>query len=167
MWTSLRLPSYKFALRFASAYRLLDRTALIDFGCIQNGIVRCALDPFPSFIDRHPLASCQRSCVVLQPLYSEPSITGNFFRNRRSPRTMSSDEGGKSAAMPVTNGELHPATADTPSLPISGKRKRVSSPDEKPAQDDAPPTVPAEEKQELNQTLRYLLQIMAKLATYF
>jgi hypothetical protein len=78
---------------------------------------------------------------------------------------MSSDEGGETAAMPVTNGELHPATADT-LLPISGKRKRVSSPDETPAQDSAPPTVPAQEKQELNQTLRYLLQILAKLATY-
>jgi len=79
---------------------------------------------------------------------------------------MSSDEGGETAAMPVTNGELHPATADIPSLPISGKRKRVSSPDETPGQDSAPPTVPAQEKQELNQTLRYLLQILAKLATY-
>jgi hypothetical protein len=74
---------------------------------------------------------------------------------------MSSDEGGETAAMPVTNGELHPATADTP-LPIFGKRKRVSSPDETPGQDSAPPTVPAQEKQELNQTLRYLLQILAK-----
>jgi hypothetical protein len=51
VWTSLRLPPYKFALRFASAYRLSDRTALISFGHIQNEIVRCALDPFPSFTD--------------------------------------------------------------------------------------------------------------------
>jgi hypothetical protein len=73
---------------------------------------------------------------------------------------MSGDKG-VTAEMPVTNGQLHLPPLDAPAVPTPGKRKRGSSPDEKFTQDDSTSSS-SQQKHELDQTLRHLLQILNK-----
>ncbi|KAL1962074.1 hypothetical protein VTN77DRAFT_602 [Rasamsonia byssochlamydoides] len=75
---------------------------------------------------------------------------------------MASDEGGETATMPVTNGDLHPPPAGSAALSTPAKRKRVSSSEERSAQVNAPSASAGQDKEELDQTLRYLLQILAR-----
>jgi hypothetical protein len=76
---------------------------------------------------------------------------------------MATDEGGEAVATPITNGELHPPSDDTPTLSTPGKRKRASTPEESSAPVNHSSAVSLEQtKEELDQTLRYLLQILAR-----
>lgn len=79
-------------------------------------------------------------------------------------RTMNGDEGGETATMPATNGELHPPAAEVSAPATPGKRKRISSPEEA-AQDDAASAVPQKDSEPIEDTLRYLVTILAKSAT--
>ncbi|KAL2014202.1 hypothetical protein VTN00DRAFT_1727 [Thermoascus crustaceus] len=72
---------------------------------------------------------------------------------------MSSDEGGETATMPTTNGELHPPSADSSAPSSPGKRKRMSSPDGRSAQENASAS---QEKNKVEETLRYLVKILSK-----
>lgn len=81
---------------------------------------------------------------------------------------MASHEGGEAVAMPITNGELHPPSDDPPTLSTPGKRKRASTPEESSAPAKHVSAVSLEQtKEELDQTLRYLLQILAKSVSYY
>ncbi|CRG85969.1 hypothetical protein PISL3812_02972 [Talaromyces islandicus] len=71
---------------------------------------------------------------------------------------MASEREGDVATMAVTNGELHPPTDESPVLSTPGKRKRASTPD----RNESPIKTAEEDKAELDQTLRYLVQILAK-----
>ncbi|KKK12064.1 hypothetical protein P175DRAFT_0515551 [Aspergillus ochraceoroseus IBT 24754] len=74
---------------------------------------------------------------------------------------MSADEGGP-ASMPATNGERYTATPDPSVLATPGKRKRVSSHDDKLSQDTNTATPQVEEKVKLQETLRNLVEILSK-----
>ncbi|KAJ9368929.1 hypothetical protein DTO282E5_6387 [Paecilomyces variotii] len=74
---------------------------------------------------------------------------------------MNGDEGGETATMPATNGELHPPAAEVSAPATPGKRKRISSPEES-AQDDAASAVPQKDSEPIEDTLRYLVTILAK-----
>jgi hypothetical protein len=89
------------------------------------------------------------------------SAASRRVSEQRKSQTMASDDAGETTTMPVTNGDLHPPSAVSPVLSTPGKRKRVSSPEDKSAQDKAS-TSPEQDKQELDQTLQYLLQILAR-----
>ncbi|GMF68751.1 unnamed protein product [Aspergillus oryzae] len=75
---------------------------------------------------------------------------------------MSADEGGGTASIPATNGDLHATTPDPPSLATPAKRKRVSSHDDKVAQDAGSSASQAQEKIKLQETLRNLVEILSK-----
>ncbi|KAE8152677.1 hypothetical protein BDV25DRAFT_57351 [Aspergillus avenaceus] len=75
---------------------------------------------------------------------------------------MSADEGGGAVSMPATNGELHATTPDPPSLATPGKRKRVSSHDDKVPQDTTSSASQAQERIKLQETLRNLVEILSK-----
>lgn len=65
--------------------------------------------------------------------------------------------------MSATNGELHASTPDPPSLATPGKRKRVSSHDDKATQDASTSASKAsQEKAKLQETLRNLVDILSK-----
>jgi hypothetical protein len=72
---------------------------------------------------------------------------------------MTSEREGEAATMAVTNGELHPPTDESPVLLTPGKRKRASTPDRS---ENLTPNTAEEDKTELDQTLRYLFQILEK-----
>lgn len=75
---------------------------------------------------------------------------------------MSADEGGGTASMSATNGEVH--TPDPPTLATPGKRKRVSSHDDKAASQDAGTSASkaSQDKAKLQETLRNLVEILSK-----
>lgn len=75
---------------------------------------------------------------------------------------MSADEGGGTTSISATNGEVHAATPDPPSLATPGKRKRVSSHDDKTPQDPNHPASQGQEKVKLQETLRNLVDILNK-----
>ncbi|KAH8426954.1 uncharacterized protein LDX57_004677 [Aspergillus melleus] len=76
---------------------------------------------------------------------------------------MSADEGGGTAPMSATNGELHTSTPDPPTMATPGKRKRVSSHDEKAAQDaSSSASKGSQDKVKLQETLRNLVEILSK-----
>ncbi|KAL1875537.1 hypothetical protein Plec18167_005473 [Paecilomyces lecythidis] len=66
---------------------------------------------------------------------------------------MNGDEGGETATMPATNGELHPPAAEVSAPATPGKRKRISSPEES-AQDDARSSTPQKDSEPIEDTLR-------------
>ncbi|KAI9929026.1 hypothetical protein ASPWEDRAFT_105666 [Aspergillus wentii DTO 134E9] len=74
---------------------------------------------------------------------------------------MSAEEGGEATMMPATNGELF-ATPDPSALSTPGKRKRVSSYDERPAEEAGSSVAQAQEKAKLEETLRNLVDILSK-----
>ncbi|GAD95253.1 conserved hypothetical protein [Paecilomyces variotii No. 5] len=74
---------------------------------------------------------------------------------------MNGEEGGETATMSATNGELHPPAAEVSAPATPGKRKRISSPDES-VQDDARPSAPQKDSEPIEDTLRYLVTILAK-----
>lgn len=71
---------------------------------------------------------------------------------------MASEQEGDAATMAVTNGELHPPADESPVLSTPGKRKRASTPD----RSENLTTTAEEDKAELDQTLRYIVEILAK-----
>ncbi|KAF9891082.1 hypothetical protein FE257_005017 [Aspergillus nanangensis] len=75
---------------------------------------------------------------------------------------MSADEVGGTASMSATNGELNPSTPDPPALATPGKRKRVSSHDDKGSHDTNPVASQAQEKIKLQENLRNLTEILAR-----
>ncbi|PWY92400.1 hypothetical protein BO70DRAFT_383961 [Aspergillus heteromorphus CBS 117.55] len=75
---------------------------------------------------------------------------------------MSADEGGGTASVPTTNGEQPQNTPEPSTLATPGKRKRVSSHDDKVAQDAGASAVQAQEKAKLQETLRNLVEILSK-----
>jgi hypothetical protein len=64
--------------------------------------------------------------------------------------------------MPTTNGELHTTTPDPPSLATPAKRKRVSSHDDRVAQDTGSSASQSQETIKLQETLRNLVEILSK-----
>lgn len=72
---------------------------------------------------------------------------------------MASEREEDAATMAVTNGELHPPSDESPVLSTPGKRKRTSTPDRS---ENLSPNTAKEDKAELDQTLRYLVQILEK-----
>ncbi|KAA8646256.1 hypothetical protein EYZ11_000592 [Aspergillus tanneri] len=76
---------------------------------------------------------------------------------------MSADESGGTGSLSVTNGEPHSSTPDPSSLATPGKRKRVSSHDDKPVQDTSnSSSKSSQEKFKLQETLRNLVEILSK-----
>jgi hypothetical protein len=71
---------------------------------------------------------------------------------------MSADEGG-GTSMAATNGERSTATPDPSTLATPGKRKRVSSHDDKAVHDAS---TAADERIKLQETLRNLVDILSK-----
>ena len=79
---------------------------------------------------------------------------------------MSADEGGEAMSKPTTNGELNSTTVSESSAPATiGKRKRVHSHDERLAQEDGSPSVQPQEKNNVTETLRDLVEVLSKYAT--
>ena len=77
---------------------------------------------------------------------------------------MTSEDGGEAATMPLTNGELR-LPSDEPAAPSTpGKRKRPSTPEGNPTQQNNKPAVKTreEEKLERDKNLRYIIEIAAK-----
>ncbi|PYH92751.1 hypothetical protein BO71DRAFT_329316 [Aspergillus ellipticus CBS 707.79] len=75
---------------------------------------------------------------------------------------MSADEGGGTAPVPATNGEQPQNTPEPSALATPGKRKRVSSHDDKVAQDASAAAVQSQEKAKLQETLRNLIVLLSK-----
>jgi hypothetical protein len=75
---------------------------------------------------------------------------------------MSADDSGTTTSMSATNGELTTATPDPPALATPGKRKRVSSHEDKTSQDLNTATSQAQEKIKLQENLRNLVDILSK-----
>lgn len=75
---------------------------------------------------------------------------------------MSADEGGGTAAVPATNGEQPPNSPEPSTLATPGKRKRVSSHDDKAAQDATAAAAQSQERAKLQETLRNLVEILSK-----
>lgn len=73
---------------------------------------------------------------------------------------MSADESA-TATMAATNGERSTATPDPSTLATSGKRKRVSSHDDKAVQEASAPSL-LDERTKLQETLRNLVDILSK-----
>jgi hypothetical protein len=73
---------------------------------------------------------------------------------------MSADEGG-GTAMAATNGERSTATPDPSTLATPGKRKRVSSHDEKSAHEASAASL-EDERAKLQETLHNLVEILSK-----
>ncbi|PYI17306.1 hypothetical protein BO99DRAFT_434709 [Aspergillus violaceofuscus CBS 115571] len=75
---------------------------------------------------------------------------------------MSADEGGGTAAVPVTNGEQPRNSPEPSTMATPGKRKRVSSHDDKVAQDATAAAAHSQERTKLQETLRNLVDILSK-----
>ncbi|RAL15420.1 uncharacterized protein BO97DRAFT_211570 [Aspergillus homomorphus CBS 101889] len=75
---------------------------------------------------------------------------------------MSADEGGALAAVPVTNGEQPRNSPEPSTLATPGKRKRVSSHDDRAAQDATAAAAQSQERAKLQETLRNLVEILSK-----
>ncbi|KAL4897099.1 hypothetical protein BDV59DRAFT_198525 [Aspergillus ambiguus] len=75
---------------------------------------------------------------------------------------MSADDNGATASMSATNGELNTATPDPPALATPGKRKRVSSHEDKASQEASTASSQAQEKVKLQENLRNLVDILSK-----
>ncbi|PYH45430.1 uncharacterized protein BP01DRAFT_295774 [Aspergillus saccharolyticus JOP 1030-1] len=75
---------------------------------------------------------------------------------------MSADEGGGTAVVPVTNGEQPRNSPEPSTLATPGKRKRVSSHDDKAAQDATAAAAQLQERAKLQETLRNLVEILSK-----
>jgi hypothetical protein len=77
---------------------------------------------------------------------------------------MASEDGGEAATMPLTNGERHLPSDESAALSTPAKRKRPSTPEGNPTQEKKKPAIKTseEEKLELDQNLRYIIQIAAK-----
>ncbi|KAG2412186.1 hypothetical protein HFD88_009742 [Aspergillus terreus] len=75
---------------------------------------------------------------------------------------MSADDSGATTSMSATNGELTTANPDPPALATPGKRKRVSSHEDKTSQDPNTATSQAQEKIKLQENLRNLVDILSK-----
>ncbi|KAH8692641.1 hypothetical protein BGW36DRAFT_301641 [Talaromyces proteolyticus] len=72
---------------------------------------------------------------------------------------MASEQEGEAATVPMTNGELHPPSDESPALSTPGKRKRAASPERIKNNE---PTSAEDDKAEVDQTLRDLLQILSR-----
>lgn len=75
---------------------------------------------------------------------------------------MASGEGGEMAVQPLTNGDLHPSPNEL-SLPSTpGKRKRLSSPEIKPAKEEDNPAIDQSDQESVTENLHYILKILER-----
>ncbi|OJJ51571.1 hypothetical protein ASPZODRAFT_55194 [Penicilliopsis zonata CBS 506.65] len=75
---------------------------------------------------------------------------------------MSADEGSETASMPLANGTHNPVTPDPPALATPGKRKRGPSHDEKASQEASASSSQPQDKAQLHETLRNLVEVLNK-----
>lgn len=75
---------------------------------------------------------------------------------------MSADEGAETLKMSATNGDLHPSTSDYHTLATPGKRKRGSA--EEKSQDGSFSAAESQDKEELQENLQNLVEILSKCA---